>query len=112
MPATAALRDSVTFERRGLDANGDPLGPWGPVMTVRAQLNWLRGSETALAERLESRQPVAIVIRDGGLASEITTAWRAVNARKPSQKFNITACAPHRDRGFVEVLATMGGATG
>ena len=112
MPGAGDLRERITFQSRGTDANGDPLGAWGDVCTVWAQLKWLRGSEAALSQRLEGRQPVAIVIRDSSQSRPITSAWRAVNARNADQVFNITAVSPSPDRGFIDVLATMGGATG
>lgn len=112
MPGAGELRDRITFEARGLDANGDPLGAWEPRFTVWAQLVWLRGSESALQQRLEGKQPVAVVIRDSSQTREIDTAWRAVNARKTTERFNITAASPSKKRGFIDVLAVKGGATG
>ncbi len=112
MPGAGDLRDRVTFEARGEDANGDPLGAWAPQFTVWAQMVWLRGSEAALQQRLEGRQPVAIVVRTSSQTRGITTAWRAVNARNAEQRFNITAVSPAKEPGFIDVLATMGGATG
>lgn len=81
-------------------------------MTVAAQLIWLRGSETAQQSRIEGVQPVAIVIRDSAAAREISTAWRVRNARELTQEFNITAVAPAKEPGFLDLLATLGGATG
>ncbi|MGH6978203.1 MAG: phage head completion protein [Brevundimonas sp.] len=112
MPSSSTMRDSVTFQRRGLDANGDPLGPWESVMTVAAEINWLRGSETALQSRIEGVQPVAMAIRDSAQAREINGGWRVINARNTAQQMNITAVAPSPTRGFIDVLATLGGATG
>lgn len=112
MPGAGALDQRITFQARGEDDNGDPLGPWEDRFTVWAQLVWLRGSEAALQQRLEGKQPVAVVVRASSQTRGITTAWRAVNARNADQKFNITAVSPAKERGFVDVLATMGGATG
>lgn len=112
MPEAGDLRDRITFEARGEDANGDPLGPWAPRFTVWAQMVWLRGSEAALQQRLEGKQPVAIVVRASSQTRGITTAWRAVNARNADQKFNITSVSPAKEPGFIDVLAVMGGATG
>jgi head-tail adaptor len=106
------LRDRITFEARALDANGDALGTFEPQFTVWAHLRWLRGSEAALQQRLEGRQPVALVIRDSAQARQITTAWRALNARVEGQAFNITSVSPAQERGFIDILATTGGPTG
>lgn len=112
MPGAGDLRDRITFQARTDDPNGDPLGPWADQFTVWAQMVWLRGSESALQQRLEGKQPVAIVVRSSSSTRAINTSWRAVNARDPEQAFNITAVSPAKERGFIDVLATMGGATG
>lgn len=112
MTSARDLRELVTFEVRREDANGDPLGPFEPMMDVWAKLVWLRGSETAVQQRLEGRQPVAIVVRSNRAARLITPAWRAVLTNDDDQVLNITSVSPARDRGFIEILATMGGATG
>lgn len=112
MPGAGALDQRIRFEARTEDANGDPLGPWAEQFTVWAQLVWLRGSEAVLQQRLEGKQPVAIVVRSSSSTRAINTAWRAVNARNPAQAFNITAVSPAKEQGFIDVLATMGGATG
>nr|WP_314437610.1 head-tail adaptor protein [uncultured Brevundimonas sp.] len=112
MPGAGDLRDRIAFEVRDADANGDPQGPWKAKATVWAQVIWLRGTETVAQQRLEGRQPVVITIRESSQTREITPAWRAVNARHSGQKFNITAVSPSKDRGFLDVLAVMGGATG
>lgn len=116
MPRADDLRNRVMFQRRGLDANGDALGAWEEHSTVWAQAIWLRGSETAIAGRLEGKQPVALVIRTSRQAREITTAFRAVAVSGrdvvPGAKLNITAVSPAKEAGFIDVLATVGGATG
>lgn len=112
MPGAGALDQRITFQARGVDDNGDPLGPWEDRFTVWAHLVWLRGSEAALQQRLEGKQPVAIVVRSSSQTRGITTAWRAVNARNADQKFNLTSVSPAKEPGFIDVLATMGGATG
>lgn len=110
------LRNRVRFERRGLDANGDPLGAWEEHCTVWTHVKWLRGGETAIAGRLEGRQPVALVIRTSTQSREITTAFRAVTVSgrdvTPGAKLNIKAVSPNPQAGFIDVLAELGGATG
>lgn len=112
MPGAGKLRERITFQERAVDANDDAMGDWQDRITVWAQLVWLRGGEGVLQQRMSGRQPVAIVIRDSTQSRPITTAWRAVNARRPEQVFNITAVAPSKDPGFLDVLGVMGGATG
>lgn len=112
MPGAGDLRDRLSFQKRAADANGDPLGAWTDQFTVSAQIVWLRGSEPVLQQRLEGKQPVAFVVRTSSQARQIDTSWRAVNARNTDQVFNITAVSPNKDRGFLDILAVKGGATG
>lgn len=106
------LRDRITFQKRGEDENGDPLGGWDDQFTRSARLTWLRGSEGVMASRLEGKQPVVITVRACSQTRLIDGSWRAVNARDDRQKFNITAASPAKERGFIDILAVMGGATG
>lgn len=88
------------------------MGDWENQFTYAAQVIWLRGSEGALQQRLEGRQPVVIVVRASAQTRRITTAWRAKNAHHTDQVFNITAVSPSKQPGFIDVLAVVGGATG
>jgi hypothetical protein len=107
------LTNRVRFESRALDANGDPLGPWTSAGDpVWAQLTWLRGTEAAMQQRLEGRQPVVITVRASTFTRQITPAWRAVNARDAAQRFAILTVSPARTQGFLDLLAVLGGATG
>lgn len=116
MPGAGELRNRVRFDSRSIDANGDPLGPWAEGFTVWAQAKWLRGSETAISQRLEGKQPVALVIRSSPQARTITTAFRAVaiSGRDvvAGTQFNITAVSPATEAGFLDVLAAAGGSVG
>lgn len=112
MTTARDLRHMVDFEVRAEDENGDPLGPFEPVFDTWAKLVWLRGSETAVQQRLEGRQPVAIVVRSNSMTRLITPAWRAVLTNDDDQVLNITSVSPAKDRGFIDILATTGGATG
>lgn len=105
------LKDRVRFDSRQPDANGDPLGPFAPGFTVWAKVDYLRGSETALAQRLEKRQPVSVTVRDSSQARTINPAMRMVNTRT-GEIFNVTAASPAKDPGFRNILAVSGGAPG
>lgn len=112
MPGAGDLKHRITFQRRANDANGDPLGAWTNQFTVWTKMVWLRGSESAVHQRLEGRQPLALVVRTSSQARQIDTTWRAVNARNTSEKFAITAVSPAKEAGFIDILAVKGGATG
>lgn len=107
MPGAGRLRDRITFQQRGLDANGDPLGPWADVVTVSVELIWLRGGEAVMDQRLAGRQPVVITVRDFAETRLIDNSWRAVNERKPAQVFDIKSASPAKELGFIDVLAEM-----
>lgn len=112
MPGAGDLRDRYRFDQRGIDANGDRLGPFEDGFTVWAQTTWLRGSEAVMGQRLEGKQPVILTIRDSAQARTITNGFRAVNARDVTKVFNITSVSPAKERGFLDVLATAGVAAG
>lgn len=116
MPSAGDLRNRIRFDRRGPDANGDLLGDWVEGDTVWAQAKWLRGTETAVSQRLEGKQPVAFVIRSSAASRGIDAAYRAVTVSGrdivPGQVFNITAVSPAKEAGFIDILAVAGGAAG
>lgn len=112
MPTGAGdLKDRVRFDSRALDANGDPTGPWVEGFTVWAKVDYLRGSEVAISQRLEKRQPVSVTVRDSPGARTINPAMRMVDTRT-GETFNVTAASPAKDAGFRNILAVSGGALG
>ncbi|MDR3512629.1 MAG: head-tail adaptor protein [Caulobacteraceae bacterium] len=105
------LRFSVRFERRGLDANGDPLGDWRELMTLAARIQNLRGGEAVNSQRLEGNQPILVTVHACDQVRELTTADRVVNART-SQVFDIKAINEDERRFWTSVLAvSKGGGT-
>lgn len=105
------LKDRVRFDSRALDANGDPIGAFVPGFTVWAKIDYLRGSEVAIQQRLEKRQPVSVTVRDSTQARTINPAMQMVNTRT-GEAFNVTSSVPAKDAGFRNILAVSGGATG
>lgn len=112
MPGAGELRDRWTFQQRGLDANGDRRGAWEDGFTVWTKTTWLRGGESVMQDRLTGKQPVVLTIRDSRQAREIGSGWRAVDSRTEGRVANVTSVSPARDRGFLDVLATIGEAEG
>lgn len=121
MSGAGKMRDRYRFDQRGADANGDLLGDWVEGFTVAAETTWIRGGESVLSQRLEGHQPVALEIRNSTQARTITSAFRAVDVRTlvdgavvvgTTRVLNITAVSPSKNRGFIDVLATAGGAPG
>lgn len=107
-----AFRERWTFQQRAEDANGDRRGPWEAGRTLYADVTFLRGTEAVMQDRLTGRQPVVITVRDSSLSRKITSAWRAIDSRSPDRIANITSVSPSRERGFLDILATIGGAQG
>lgn len=109
------LRYRLKFERRGLDANGDPLGAWEAFCEVWADVEYQRGSEVAVTNRLIGRQPVSITIRETVLTRDITPAFRATiqgAGARAGEVFNITAVAPGREAGTLNLMGISGVADG
>jgi hypothetical protein len=107
------LRERVRFERRGLDANGDALGPFAELFTRAASIIYMRGSETVMAQRLEGQQPVIVTVVNSRQIREVTTADRLVNARDGTV-YDIKAVPRDPRPLLVELLAVnkVGGTPG
>lgn len=116
MPKPGEMNALVRFDVRGPDANGDPLGDWLPLCQVWAKADYLRGSESAVANRLQGRQPATFVIHDEEIVRQVTGGYRLVVVEGRSircgETFNITAVAPDREPGFLNILGVTGGADG
>lgn len=108
MPGAGELSERVTFQRKGLDVNGDPLGPWEePGLTVWAKIVYLRGGETVTEQRLQGVRPCVITVRDSRDLREVTSAWRGRGAtpRIAGVEFALKSAEPSRDVGFIDLLA-------
>lgn len=68
-------------------------GPFQTVFLEPARLKPGLGSETVQAARLQGVQPYTITIRSSTRTRQITTAWRAVDARDANRVFDIKAIA-------------------
>jgi hypothetical protein len=106
-------RGRLRFEQRGFDDNGDRLGPWDAAggFEASARIVALKGSETALGQRLAGSQPVAITVWSTPKTRLLTNAWRAVDLQSPDPAaplvYNLTAVVrDERGRG-VEILGVF-----
>jgi head-tail adaptor len=112
-----SLNERFTFEKRPSTAPvGDGYGnfqtDFAAQFTVWTRRQFLRGGETVIAERLQGRQPSVLTIRASRSAAQITTDWRAVNARDASEVYNIRSVSLSEDRSFYDVLCERGVASG
>ena len=89
------LKDRVTLQRRGQDANGEPNGPWSTVASEAGDQAWaakiihLKGGEPVMAQRLQGVRPAVIVVRACGLTREADNSWRAID-RRDGQIYELT----------------------
>lgn len=114
MVAAGDLRDRVTFQRRSseIDDYGNEEGAWVDEFSCAAELVAARGTERVEAGALTGIQSWTIRVRDWTETEEVSAGWRAVNARKPTQIFNIRANVElTKYPGFREMAADEGVAT-
>jgi SPP1 family predicted phage head-tail adaptor len=115
MPASGQLKYRVTFQRRGTvdDGYGNIVsGPWEDQFTVAANIAAARGREEVLAQRLQGVRPVEITVRWSAQTQVIDPSWRAVNARKPSEIYNIHDIRdPDGKRAWNILTCTLGAPT-
>lgn len=62
----------------GLDEDRQPVLSYEDRGTVRCNVRWLRGGESVMAARLQSRSPAIITVRASSLTRQVTSEWRAV----------------------------------
>lgn len=114
MSGAGSLDRRIRFEKRmeKNDGRGNPVsGDWLPQFTLWARRRWLRGGETVLAARLESRQPVVLTVRATGRSRLITSDWRAVD-EGDGAVYNIRENPKEGDsRAYLDMLAESGVAT-
>ena len=105
------MGDRITLQQRGLDDNGDRLGPWEVVPSEAGDGSWaakiirLKGGEQVMEQRLQGVQPAVIVLRASTVTLAICSAWRAIDMLS-GQVHEITAANKTEDRAWVEVLTT------
>jgi head-tail adaptor len=108
MTAAGQRRERVTFQQRGLDANGDRLGAWDAAggFTRWARVKPLRGGEAVLQARLQGLAPVEIIVLADSETIDITSAWRAVWG---GVSYALSAPQPSENRREITFAAQAGG---
>jgi Phage head-tail joining protein len=102
-PALAGLlRETITLQRRALDANGDRLGPWADEFASPARVLHRTVGETVLAQRLAGVQPVEVTLRLNTMSAAVDTDWRFMWL---GWAFEITAVSVDELAAVVTVLA-------
>lgn len=113
-PSAGCLREKISFQVKvtSPDDYGNEQTEWQTQFTAAAELIPLKGGEPVIAARLTGVQPYIIRIRSHPAARDVTTAYRAVDARNPSRMFNITSAANiDQKNAYIDMMATQGVAT-
>lgn len=112
MVAAGDLRDRVVFQSREEidDGYGNPVsGDFVDRFSCAAELVAARGTERVEGGGLIGVQAWTIRVRDWQQTEDVTTEWRALNARKRTQIFNIRSnVALTKYSGFREMAADEG----
>lgn len=103
----------LAFDRREEvdDGFGNAVGGWVEQFQRRARFVHMRGSETVLAARLESRNPMLAEVRKDSQTRQIDTDWQARDVRR-DVAFNIRDIREDNNRSMIELFLESGVATG
>lgn len=113
-PSAGDLYQRVAFDQR---VTGNPDSPadygntvdeWEEQFQTRAAFIHLRGGESVMASRLAGRHTQVIRVRASSQTREITTEWRARDARAGTI-FNVRDITLNEDdRAFLDILVESG----
>jgi head-tail adaptor len=104
----------LAFDQREMvdDGYGNVVaGDWTEQFQCRAEFIHLRGSETVMAARLESRNPMAVTVRKNSQTKQIDTDWQARDVRR-NVAYNIRDIRENNNRATLDLLLESGVATG
>ena len=112
MITVAELTKRATFQRptESRDGDGNLIQAYPDAFTAWANLRPLRGGESILASRMQSRAPAIVTFRTSTQAREVTSEWRVViDGRIYEAKEDPRET---QDRAFLEMLIEGGGNAG
>jgi SPP1 family predicted phage head-tail adaptor len=91
MKRITALPHKITLQRRETvdDGYGNEVGGWVDQFTIDARIEAAPGREEVLAQRLQGVRPMKITIPCTETTEQIQPDWRAINARRPAEQYNI-----------------------
>lgn len=85
------------------DEDGQIVQGWQTQFEAWTAVKYLRGTETVMQARMQSRSPAILTIRSSTQARTVTSEWRALIG---GRVFDIREDPrPTPDRGFLEMLA-------
>lgn len=86
-----------------VNADGQIVQRYDPQFTIWAHVRWLRGGESVMQARMQSRSPAILKVRKSPDTDRITSEWRVlVDGRNFDVKEDPR---PSDDRGYLEMLA-------
>jgi SPP1 family predicted phage head-tail adaptor len=104
----------VAFDKRAMvdDGYGNIVaGDWQEQFRHRAKFIYLRGSETVMAGRLESRESIVMQVRKCSDTLQIGADWQARDVRRGTP-YNVRTVEEDRSRALIDILAEANVATG
>jgi head-tail adaptor len=111
MAGAGSLREKFTIRRATLadDGYGGQTQTWADLLTAAASVQFMRGSETVIAARLQARQPAILTLRTSEAARSVRPEDKAVNDRT-GEVFNIRELPreSRNSRGYLEMLVESG----
>lgn len=108
------LIELVAFDKRDAvdDGYGNTVaGPFVEQFRLHAAFIDLRGSETVMAARLQSRATKVVRVRASDQARQIGEDWQARDVRRGTE-FNIRTITNDVSRAYIDLLVEYGVATG
>ena len=106
------LSKRATFQRphKAKDADGKVIPTYPDAFTAWVNLKPLRGGESVMASRIQSRAPAVVTFRTSTQAREVTSEWRVViDGRIYEAKEDPRET---QDRAMFEMLVEGGGNAG
>lgn len=89
------------------DGYGNVQRGWDEQFTIFAKLKPRLGGEEVTAARLRGRNPVAVSVRSSKKSRQITSDWKAVDARS-GEEYNIRSVVRSEDHSTIEMLLEKG----
>lgn len=104
----------VAFDKREEveDPYGNMVAGWVEQFQDRAHFEFLHGSESVMAARLESHEPMLVRIRTSANAKRIDTDWQMRDLRDAGKPYNVRDVTWDNSRAVVDLLVEGGVATG
>jgi SPP1 family predicted phage head-tail adaptor len=107
------LFNKVAFDERveGDRGDGVTVGEWQERFSVRAGFTHMRGGEAVMANRLQGKHTIVIMVRSSSQTRQVGTDWQVRDVRS-GVAYNITDITPSDDRAWLDLLCESGVATG